>query len=105
VKLEKEPYLKFICLLLKRLKTIKAQVHQHELACRNGELILVVDDEDHIREITKKTLEIRGYKVITANNGKEAIALYKQKQRRNQGGSYGYDDAGYGWSGKHSGTA
>ncbi len=63
---------------IKTAETIKAQVHQHELPAGNGELILVVDDEDHICEITKKTLEIRGYKVITANNGKEAIALYSQ---------------------------
>ena len=65
---------------IKTAETIKAQVHQHELPAGNGELILVVDDEDHIREITKKTLEIRRYKVITANNGKEAIALYKQNR-------------------------
>lgn len=67
---------------IKTTETIKAQVHQHELPAGNGELILVVDDEDHIREMTKKTLEIRGYKVITANDGKEAIALYSQHKHR-----------------------
>jgi CheY-like chemotaxis protein len=61
-------------------ETLKAQEHQHELPGGHGELILVVDDEDQIREITKKTLEIHGYRVITANDGKEAIELYTQKR-------------------------
>jgi two-component system, cell cycle sensor histidine kinase and response regulator CckA len=44
----------------------------------HGELILVVDDEDSIREITKSSLENYGYKVLTACDGIEAIALYTQ---------------------------
>jgi PAS domain S-box-containing protein len=59
-------------------ETLKAQEHQHELPAGHGELILVVDDEEQILEITKKTLEKHGYNVITANNGEEAIALYSQ---------------------------
>ena len=43
-----------------------------------GELILVVDDEMAIREITKGTLESYGYRAITASDGTEAIALYAQ---------------------------
>ncbi len=42
----------------------------------NGELILVVDDEASILEITRQTLEIFGYKVITAEDGAQAIGLY-----------------------------
>ncbi len=59
-------------------ETLKVQEYQHELPAGHGESILVVDDEDQIREITKKTLETNGYKIITANDGKEAISLYKQ---------------------------
>jgi CheY-like chemotaxis protein len=59
-------------------ETQKAEENQLELPAGHGESILVVDDEDHIREITKKTLETHGYRVITANDGKEAIALYLQ---------------------------
>jgi PAS domain S-box-containing protein len=59
-------------------ETLKVQEHQHELPAGHGESILVVDDEDRIREITKKTLETNGYKIIIANDGKEAIALYMQ---------------------------
>jgi PAS domain S-box-containing protein len=41
-----------------------------------GELLLVVDDEFSIREITQQTLEAYGYRVITATDGAEAVALY-----------------------------
>jgi two-component system, cell cycle sensor histidine kinase and response regulator CckA len=46
----------------------------------NGELILVVDDESAIREIARTTLESFGYRVITANDGAEAIALFAQQR-------------------------
>jgi two-component system cell cycle sensor histidine kinase/response regulator CckA len=41
-----------------------------------GELILVVDDELAVREITRTTLEFYNYRVVTANNGAEAVAHY-----------------------------
>jgi two-component system, cell cycle sensor histidine kinase and response regulator CckA len=43
-----------------------------------GELILVVDDEIAVQEITKATLEAHHYKAMTANNGIEAIKLYAE---------------------------
>ncbi|MEY2467051.1 MAG: hypothetical protein QOD03_1572, partial [Verrucomicrobiota bacterium] len=42
----------------------------------NKELILVVDDETTICEITKATLENYGYRVMIATGGPEAIALF-----------------------------
>jgi PAS domain S-box-containing protein len=45
----------------------------------HGELILVVDDEFAIREMTRRTLESFGYKVVIARNGAEAVALYAEK--------------------------
>ncbi len=39
-------------------------------------LVLVVDDEAAIRQITKTTLETYDYKVITGSDGMEAVALY-----------------------------
>jgi two-component system cell cycle sensor histidine kinase/response regulator CckA len=44
----------------------------------NSELILVVDDEAAIREVTRTTLESYNYRVITATNGNDAIALYQE---------------------------
>ncbi len=42
------------------------------------ELILVVDDEAAICQVTKATLEIYNYRVLTANDAIEAIALLAQ---------------------------
>jgi len=47
-----------------------------DLPLGKGELILVVDDEESIREITKGTLETFGYRVLTASDGTEAVATY-----------------------------
>ena len=52
--------------------------HFGSLALGHGELILVVDDEIAIREITKGTLEAYGYRALTAADGTEAVALYAQ---------------------------
>jgi CheY-like chemotaxis protein len=41
-----------------------------------GECVLVVDDEASILEITRQTLEAFGYRVITAEDGAQATALY-----------------------------
>ncbi len=41
-----------------------------------GELILVADDEFAIRDVTRVSLESNGYKVLLANDGAEAVALY-----------------------------
>jgi PAS domain S-box-containing protein len=42
----------------------------------NGELIMVVDDEASVLDITKQTLQTFGYKVITAEDGAHAIGHY-----------------------------
>ena len=41
-----------------------------------GELILVVDDEAAVQQITKQTLETFGYRVLLAADGAEAVSLY-----------------------------
>ena len=46
----------------------------------DGELVLLVDDEATIREITKASLETHNYKVVTANDGIEAVASYVKNQ-------------------------
>ncbi|MDZ8052225.1 MAG: response regulator [Aulosira sp. ZfuVER01] len=42
----------------------------------NGELVLVVDDETSIQDVTKTLLGDYNYKAIAASNGVEAISLY-----------------------------
>ena len=44
------------------------------------EKILVVDDESNIRKILETRLTIRGYNVISASDGEEAIRLFHQEQ-------------------------
>lgn len=60
--------------------TVQASALQTDLPLGNGELILVVDDEESIREITRGTLETFGYTVLTASDGTEAIALYADRK-------------------------
>lgn len=52
-----------------------------KLPCGKGELILVVDDEVGICESTQTMLESCAYRVLTASNGIEAIALYSKNQQ------------------------
>ncbi|HMO79874.1 MAG TPA: PAS domain S-box protein [Pyrinomonadaceae bacterium] len=43
-----------------------------------GELILIVDDEENIREVTSATLEKFGYRVLTAGDGTEGLAVFAE---------------------------
>lgn len=42
-----------------------------------GELILVVDDEIAVRTIAAQTLELFGYRVLSAENGLEALSIFR----------------------------
>ncbi|HWA86295.1 MAG TPA: ATP-binding protein, partial [Opitutus sp.] len=46
----------------------------------NGELILVVDDEGPIRESFRQVLEQHRYRVLTAANGRDAIAKFLEQR-------------------------
>ncbi len=58
-------------------KTITKEPTSHK---GKDECILVVDDEVAILEIARQTLEYSGYRVLTAEEGTEAIALYLREQ-------------------------
>jgi two-component system, cell cycle sensor histidine kinase and response regulator CckA len=47
-----------------------------------GQLVLVVDDEVSIREITRDSLEIYNYHAMLASDGVEALTLYAQNWQR-----------------------
>ncbi|HHP7236898.1 response regulator [Longibacter sp.] len=49
-----------------------------ELRDGNGELILVVDDEEFILDTARQTLEDAGYRVITAQGGDKAIDVMER---------------------------
>jgi CheY-like chemotaxis protein len=57
--------------------------HSH-LPFGTGQLILVVDDEEAMRRITKLTLELYNYRVVTATNGVEALSCYAQQSKEIQ---------------------
>ena len=46
-----------------------------------GETVLVVDDEDAVRNVTQMMLEIQGFDVITADSGEAALAVIKARSR------------------------
>jgi CheY-like chemotaxis protein len=45
----------------------------------NGELILLVDDETAITDISRRTLEKYGYRVLIAHDGVDALTLYARQ--------------------------
>ena len=47
-----------------------------------GELILVVDDDASILEVTTTTLEASGYQVLTAADGVEAVAIFARQDSK-----------------------
>jgi CheY-like chemotaxis protein len=54
--------------------------HQEAVHLRAGTgTILVVDDDEFVRNISREALEQRGYDVVTAKDGKEAVELFEQR--------------------------
>jgi PAS domain S-box-containing protein len=51
---------------------------QRQLPRGKGELILIVDDETAILEVTKQTLEAFGYRALTASDGADGVAVFAQ---------------------------
>ncbi|SMX42438.1 PAS domain-containing sensor histidine kinase [Actibacterium lipolyticum] len=68
-----------------------------------GERILVVEDDERVRRLTRTRLESLGYTVVTAENGTIAIEMLQQDQTFDlvftdlvmPGGSSGYDVAAF----------
>ncbi|MDP2209558.1 MAG: CHASE3 domain-containing protein [Bacteroidota bacterium] len=62
-------------------QTEKSGSKGKELITGNGELILVIDDELSICEITNEILEMFGYRVLTASNGAEGLVIFKSRAK------------------------
>lgn len=73
------------CLCLPALETASltatAADEGQDLPHGNGQTVLVVDDEQTIREITQQTLIAFGYKALMAADGAEAVTLYAQHRQ------------------------
>ena len=59
--------------------TEESPVLHPTVTAKGSETILIVDDEDIIRQLGADILEDVGYKVILATRGEEAIRLYQQQ--------------------------
>jgi two-component system, cell cycle sensor histidine kinase and response regulator CckA len=60
--------------------TVPVLVRERSPSLGNQELILIVDDEPLIQQVTQVALETHNYRTLLANNGMEAIELYKKHQ-------------------------
>jgi PAS domain S-box-containing protein len=49
-----------------------------------GETVLIVDDEEFVRQVTQKTLELYDYNVLQAGDGVEALNVYSQHKGKEQ---------------------
>ena len=47
---------------------------------RGTETILVVEDEEKVRELTLRILKKQGYRVLEARDGNEALSLFKERE-------------------------
>jgi len=53
-----------------------------ETILRGQETILLVDDEEHIINVMKEIMEMLGYNVMVADNGWDAIKVYKENKEK-----------------------
>ncbi len=59
-------------------KRARKAVRRADQLIKGTEIVLLIDDEEEIRQVGKELLETMGYQVLLAKDGKEAIKLYKK---------------------------
>lgn len=62
----------------KSLSVINRRDRADKIKHCNGELIMVVDDEEDLREMAKRIFEKRGFKVVLAGSGQNAMEVLEQ---------------------------
>ena len=61
------------------LPAIKAEIKEEQPLMRH-KTVLLVDDEELVREVSQEMLKAMGYDVLTTKGGEEAIKVYKKYQ-------------------------
>ena len=54
---------------------------ERKVNIKGRELILIVEDNESVREMTKEMLEMNGYDVISASNGEEALLIFENENK------------------------
>jgi DNA-binding NtrC family response regulator len=52
------------------------------VAAHRSEVVLIVEDEDGVRNLASEFMKSAGYTVLTANDGKEALAVAERSSQR-----------------------
>ena len=70
---------RYICLCIKARLTRKPRGSRPKTRPRGNETILLVDDEEALRNMAAQILQGMGYTVLTAQSGEEALEIFKEK--------------------------
>jgi CheY-like chemotaxis protein len=70
-----------IYLPAQRAKEVEEAPQEEAAAGGEGETILVAEDEEKVRGLSRRILESLGYRVLTAANGREALEVYQSAER------------------------
>lgn len=61
---------------------ILEQSNNMNLTCDVPDTILIIDDEEVVRNVSRTILEKRGFQVLSTSSGEEGIEIYKQNPSR-----------------------
>lgn len=61
---------------------VETETTGRDPALRGDETILLVEDDDAVRKVTRDTLAEYGYTILTAANGEEALRLFREENTR-----------------------
>lgn len=64
--------------LLPAVTQVVTAAPEETFTYKGAGMVLVVDDEDQVRDVAQRMLELSGFSVLTAMDGEEAVEIFKQ---------------------------